>query len=103
MLNMVNKSQQCLQCEYKATTKSKLQTHIKPVHEGQKFPCPHCEYKATDKGNLQKHIKVHEGHMFPCPQCNNKFTQRNSLQKQDVWDNDSSNIFLGKVKNISLV
>ena len=28
----------------------------------QKFPCPHCEYKATFKGSLQTHIKsVHEG------------------------------------------
>ena len=48
---------QCPQCEYKATFKVNLQTHLKSVHEGQKFQCPQCEFKATQKGNLQRHIK----------------------------------------------
>ena len=47
------------------TKKGNLQTHIKSVHEGQKFQCQHCEYKATLKGNLQRHIKsVHKGLKF---------------------------------------
>ena len=39
-----------------------LQTHIKSIHEGQKFLCSNCEYK-----DLQRHIKsVHVGQWFPC-------------------------------------
>ena len=34
---------------------------MKSVHEGLKFPCPHCEYQATQKGNLQTHIKSSHG------------------------------------------
>merc|ERR1711884_758069 len=59
-----------------------LQTHIKSVHEGQKFQCPQCEYKATRKGHLQTHIKsVHEGQKFHCPQCEYKATRIDSLQR----------------------
>ena len=40
-------------------------THIKSIHEGQKFPCPQCEYKATKHENLQRHIKsIHDGKSF---------------------------------------
>ena len=58
---MVLKTHQCCHCEYKTAQKGNLQTHIKSIHEGQKFQCPHCEYKATQKTNLQRQIKsVHE-------------------------------------------
>merc|ERR1712214_178788 len=81
IFNMVDKSHQCLQCEYKSTAKSKLHIHIRSVHEGQKFQCPHCQHKATYRGNLQRHIKsVHEGQRFPCQQCDCKATQKRSLQ-----------------------
>ena len=62
---MVLESHECSQCDYKATQQGNLQTHIKSVHEGQKFPCPHCEYKATRKTLLGSHIKsVHIGQKF---------------------------------------
>ena len=62
--------------------KENLQTHIKSVHESQKFPCPQCEYKATEKGHLQRHIKsVHEGQKFQCSQCEYKATFKGSLQR----------------------
>ena len=78
---MVLKNQQCLQCEYKTTRKSSLQTHIKSIHEGQKFQCPHCEHQATRKGHLMTHIKsVHEGQKFPCPHCEYRATQNENLQ-----------------------
>ena len=47
----------CNQCEYKATQKSKLVTHIKSIHLGVKYPCAQCDYKATQKRSLLKHIK----------------------------------------------
>ena len=52
------------------------------MHEGQRFPCPQCEYKATFKGHLQTHIKsVHEGQKFECTQCEYKVTKKTLLQK----------------------
>ena len=48
-------------CEYKATQKAHLRTHIKSIHEGQKFPCSQCEYKSTKKTLLQKHVKSVHG------------------------------------------
>ena len=52
----------CAQCDYKATRREHLLTHIKSVHEGVKFPCAQCDYKATQKSSLLRHIKsVHEG------------------------------------------
>ena len=73
-----------MQCDHKATEKRHLQTHIKSVHEGQKFQCPQFEYKATEKGNLQKHIKsVHEGQTFACTlaHCDYQTKWKNTLVK----------------------
>ena len=79
---MVLKSHQCLQCDYKATKKDKLQRHKQSVHEGLRIQCPHCEYKATEKGHLRTHIKsIHEGQKFQCPQCNYKASFKSNLWK----------------------
>ena len=52
----------CDKCDYRATEKGHLLTHIKSKHEGVKYPCDKCDYKATQKGNLLNHIKSkHEG------------------------------------------
>ena len=48
--------------DYKATEKGSLIQHIKPIHEGERYPCEKCDYKATQKGSLRQHIKsIHEG------------------------------------------
>ena len=74
-VNMVNKQHQCSRCEFKAVKKDHLQTHIKSVHEGQKFQCPHCEHKATRKINLQKHIKsAHADQTLQYPYFDHKAT-----------------------------
>ena len=50
------------QCNYKATRKDSLLTHIQSKHEGVRFPCPRCNYKATQMENLLTHINsIHEG------------------------------------------
>ena len=52
----------CNNCDYQATTKGNLQTHIQSTHEGIKFPCKECEYQATQQIHLQTHIKLkHKG------------------------------------------
>ena len=70
----------CDQCDFKATWKSKLFTHIKSVHKGLKFPCDQCDFKATSKSHLIRHIKsIHEGIKFPCGQCDYKATRQEYL------------------------
>ncbi|MCP4055403.1 MAG: hypothetical protein GY739_20655, partial [Mesoflavibacter sp.] len=50
------------QCDFKATQKGHLFTHIKSIHEEVKFPCEQCNFKATQKGHLLTHIKsTHKG------------------------------------------
>ena len=67
-------------CDYKATQKRHLLTHLKSKHEGIKYPCDQCDHKATRKGNLLVHIKSkHEGIKYPCDQCEYKATEKSSL------------------------
>ena len=42
----------CGQCNYKATIKSYLLTHLKSIHEGLKYPCGQCHYKATQNTDI---------------------------------------------------
>ena len=46
----------CDQCDYKATKKGTLSTHMKSIHKGIKYPCDQCDYKATTKCNLLRHF-----------------------------------------------
>ena len=70
----------CDQCDYKATWKSHLLTHIKSIHEGLKIHCDQCDYKSTGRPNLLRHIKSkHEGYKFHCDQCDFKATGKHNL------------------------
>ena len=54
-----------------------LSEDIKSKQKGDKFPCAQCNYKATQKGNLLTHIKsIHEGVKFPCAQHSYKATRK---------------------------
>ena len=71
----------CRQCDYKATQKSNLKTHIESTHEGVKFQCNQCDYKATKQSNLKMHIEsVHKGVKYPCCQCDYKATKQSNLK-----------------------
>ena len=75
----------CDQCEYKATQRSHLLTHIKSIHEGIKYPCEQCNFKATQKHHLLTHIKLkHEGVKYPCDQCDCKGTHKHSQHLDNV-------------------
>ena len=53
-------------------------THINLIHEmsNVKFPCGQCDYKATKRGNLSTHINSrHLGVKFPCDQCDTRQQQ----------------------------
>ena len=61
----------CDQCDYNATRKHRLLTHIKLIHENVNFYCYQCDYKASKKHHLLKHIKsIHDGVKFSCDQGN---------------------------------
>ena len=47
----------CDQCDYQATERGSVKTHIQNIHEGVRHDCNHCDYKATQKSNLKYHIK----------------------------------------------
>ena len=68
----------CDQCNYKATYKSNLNTHLKSKHKGIKYPCEQCDYKASFKVALLTHLKSkHEGIKYPCDQCDYTATRDN--------------------------
>ena len=72
----------CLYCEcdYKATRKGNLQSHINSIHDGQTFPCKHCGSEFTEKGSLKTHINsIHEGQKFPCSHCEYKAPRKGGL------------------------
>ena len=50
---------------------------LRSIHQGIKYPCDQCDYKATQKGDLLTHLKsIHEGVKYPCDQCDYKATQK---------------------------
>ena len=48
---------QCLQCDYQATKKCHLITHVKSKHESHEFPCDFCDKVFGRKDTLNAHIK----------------------------------------------
>ena len=56
----------CDQCDYRATKKCNLLTHINSIHRGFQLLCGQCDYKATQKGHLLTHVKsTHKMSCFP--------------------------------------
>ena len=47
---------ECDQCQKKFSHKEGLRKHNKAIHEGIKYACNQCDYQATQKSNLKTHI-----------------------------------------------
>ena len=45
----------CKECGKQMMNKSNLNTHVRSVHDGIKYPCGQCQYEATSKGSLAQH------------------------------------------------
>ena len=50
---------ECVSCDYKAKSRSKLKIHDDAIHKGTRYPCNQCGYKATQKSSLNRHAKQH--------------------------------------------
>ena len=72
----------CETCGKLLTTKSKLEAHVKAVHEGLKpFSCTYCNKRFGTNGNLKNHeVAMHTGE-FPhrCSLCDKGFTRKQAL------------------------
>ena len=78
---------ECEQCDFKVTNKTKLQTHVKYVHQGLKYyyepvKCDQCGKMYKDKYSCKSHVKlVHEGlTQFSCEYCDYKAKYKQHLQ-----------------------
>ena len=49
----------CEFCEYKASVKSNLKTHVESIHNGFRYSCNKYEYKASQRHSLSTHINRH--------------------------------------------
>ena len=79
------------QCDYKATEKSNLKTHIDSVHNGVIYKCPLCDYQATRKGALKVHINsVHNAIKYKCLQCDYQATRKGAT-KSHIYSVHNSN------------
>ena len=77
-----NSSQFMRACDYLATDKSILRTHIRSVYEGKIFPCELYAYLASYESSLLRtHIKsIHEEEKFPCESCDYLATLKSNLR-----------------------
>jgi KRAB domain-containing zinc finger protein len=73
----------CLECDFKATTKGSLIKHVDTVHRGiRKFKCNECERSFSHYGNLARHIQsVHNKIRFVCTGkgCDNSYSRQGDL------------------------
>ena len=77
-----DKSFKCDQCDYKATRKQDLKTHIQSVHQKITVSCEKCDKQFSNDPNLRKHnATVHEGVRYKCEHCDYKATQRGHLRQ----------------------
>ena len=80
-VNLGNVAYSCDQCEYKATQKWSLKSHIESILDNVAYSCDQCEYKATQKPKLKSHIEsIHGNVTYSCDNCEYKATQKLSLK-----------------------
>jgi DNA-directed RNA polymerase subunit RPC12/RpoP len=72
----------CGHCGRLLTSKTKVQHHIKTVHEGAKdFACNYCAKRFSSKANLKIHEgSIHTGDLpHQCTICNKTFGRKKAL------------------------
>ena len=86
-----NKTSECAECDFVATTASSLKWHKESTHKGKLYPCNECDYAATHVSNLKrhkesKHSKAHKenkhnGIRYPCNECDYATTDASNFKK----------------------
>ena len=77
----------CHLCDFGSSHKSRLEVHIKTVHEEpQDYPCEHCPQICHKKKELQAHIKTIHGKLkqHKCEYCESAFYRRRDKEKHLV-------------------
>ncbi len=75
----------CQICGNGFTEKSKLERHVKSIHEGQRFDCRICAKSFNRNNNLNRHIEtVHElQRAHACRFCNAKFGHKQNARRHE--------------------
>jgi KRAB domain-containing zinc finger protein len=60
---------------------TELRAHMQK-HAGEEFPCSQCDYKATSKKNLSSHMDKHVG--VKCQTCGQVFDHRQKLKNHRI-------------------
>ena len=85
----------CNLCDYQGNRKDALNSHIRIVHEGVKYPCPHCTFQGRYKSTLDTHLRVAHSMTLQheCPHCDyssdNPNTLRMHIQRKHEADEES--------------
>eukprot|EP00092_Neocalanus_flemingeri_P086858 GFUD01109507.1.p1 GENE.GFUD01109507.1~~GFUD01109507.1.p1 ORF type:complete len:737 (+),score=115.03 GFUD01109507.1:241-2451(+) len=70
----------CEKCEYVATNKERLQTHVRSYHSGILHECIHCEKKYKERSKYLLHLRRdHQGLRYKCENCAQEFTNKHTL------------------------
>ena len=62
----------CDLCDYKDTSKKRVNMHKLSAHPGVRFPCTQCDYEAALPGTLNVHMQTHKGFRYKCDLCDFK-------------------------------
>ena len=72
----------CNFCDFEASSRSTVSTHMYNNHNQGGIYCDHCGKKCPGQSNLKRHIEmVHEKGTFACNECERKFSCDVNLQR----------------------
>ena len=99
---------QCPTCGKGFNCKANLKLHKKSLHLREKYPCNLCDYEATQKGSLTTHIRhVHFKGQLPtlrCNECNFKSSSKASYKKHTkLFHSEMAEVYTCKVCNFKTI
>ena len=84
-LKMRNLTRNYNQCEFIASYRDQLDTHIAYEHEGRVFRCDNCDFIGKNRHNLRNHLfSHHKEKVYNCDKCEYKCAEKSSLKKHSL-------------------
>ena len=84
-LKMRNLTRNCNQCEFIASYRDQLDTHIAHEHEGRVLRCDNCDFIGKNRHNLRNHVfSHHKEKVYNCDKCEYKCAEKSSLKKHSL-------------------